>query len=417
MKRVLIIDENYTNYINQFIERNNLCNLNYEECLDLLRSDYFACNGGFIKPLYELGYDVMEVYYNFDILQEKWKKQYDYNKNIKPYKPAFEILYLQIFEFKPDILYITNPHVFDGRFIRHLKETFSFIKVYACYFGVPFSTDLALEYDICFTALPKFNKLLEDIKPSCVMPMGFNPEILERLSPTNHQVELIFAGSIARSNDLHSERLNYLEALSEVTPMSLFSGAVHLRLRNDLLENLKKITAAIIINFFRSLRFKDESLLKLPLIGKATRWKSHRFRLFPKKLKSKIKPPLFGLEMYQKFSENKVVFNIHINSAGDEAGNMRLFEATGVGACLLTDHKSNITDYFEPGKEIITYNSVEDCKEKIKWLLANPDDCKKIARAGQIRTLKDHTYAQRAVIMHEAFKNFFLNSTKDKRIS
>jgi hypothetical protein len=412
MSKVLIIDENYPNYLNQFKERNNLRNLNYEECLDLLRKNYFACNGGFIKPLNQLGYVVMEIYYNFDILQEKWKNQYGHNKNIKPYKPAFEILYLQIFDFKPDILYVTNPHIFDTNFIRHVKETFPFIKVYACYFGVPFKEYLASDFDICFTAIPQFYKLVKDIKPSYIMPMAFNPEILEHLTSSNNPFELIFAGSIVRSNDMHSERLNYLDALSQITPISLFSEAFNLSLKKDLLENFKKKTASIIIIFLRFLKLKDESLSKLPLIGRASRWKSHYFRLFPNKLKSKINPPLFGLEMYQKFSENKIVFNIHIDSTGDEAGNMRLFEATGVGACLLTDYKSNIKDYFEPGKEIITYNSVEDCKEKIKWLLANPEECKKIARAGQIRTLKGHTYAQRALIMHEAFKNFFINVEK-----
>ena len=48
---------------------------------------------------------------------------------------------------------------------------------------------------------------------------------------------------------------------------------------------------------------------------------------------------------------------------------MRLFEATGAGACLITDRKVNLPAMFEPDVEVVTYSSVEECSEKVRYLL------------------------------------------------
>ena len=70
---------------------------------------------------------------------------------------------------------------------------------------------------------------------------------------------------------------------------------------------------------------------------------------------------------------------------------MRLFEATGVGCCLLTDHKSDICSIFEPDVEIVTYSSAEEAISKAKYLIADPKSTQKIALAGQKRTLSGYT--------------------------
>jgi spore maturation protein CgeB len=105
--------------------------------------------------------------------------------------------------------------------------------------------------------------------------------------------------------------------------------------------------------------------------------------------------------MFKALSRAKIGFNIHIDAAGSDAGNMRLFETTGVGACLVTDWKENLKELFEPGKEVVTYRSAAECIEKIKWLLDNPLERENIARAGQNRTLHDHTYERRAAELDE----------------
>ena len=77
------------------------------------------------------------------------------------------------------------------------------------------------------------------------------------------------------------------------------------------------------------------------------------------------------------------------------ANNMRLYEATGVGTCLVTESRDNLTELFEPGKEVVTYEDECDCIEKVKYYLDHEQQRAAIARAGRQRTLREHTYAVR----------------------
>jgi spore maturation protein CgeB len=103
----------------------------------------------------------------------------------------------------------------------------------------------------------------------------------------------------------------------------------------------------------------------------------------------------WGKEMYQTLSDAKIVFNRHIDVADDYANNMRLYEATGVGTLLITDHKRNMTSMFTPGLEVLTYRHAEECVELVEYYLEHTEEREAIALAGQERTLKEHTYLHR----------------------
>jgi spore maturation protein CgeB len=75
---------------------------------------------------------------------------------------------------------------------------------------------------------------------------------------------------------------------------------------------------------------------------------------------------------------------------------MRLFEATGVGACLLTDAADNLHELFEPGREVATFRDAAECRARIRELLADEPVREAIARAGQARCLAQHTFRHRA---------------------
>ncbi len=65
------------------------------------------------------------------------------------------------------------------------------------------------------------------------------------------------------------------------------------------------------------------------------------------------------------------------------------------GALLITDFKENLADFFVLGKEIITYHSHEECVELVRYYHTHPDEAERIARAGQERSLRDHSYRLR----------------------
>lgn len=111
---------------------------------------------------------------------------------------------------------------------------------------------------------------------------------------------------------------------------------------------------------------------------------------------SRTHPPVFGLAMYQTLYNSQITLNNPIDIVAQYASNMRLFEATGVGTCLLTDAQSNLQEIFEPDQEVVTYSNATEAVEKVNYLLENPEQRDKIAKAGQKRTLRDHTFAHRA---------------------
>lgn len=117
-----------------------------------------------------------------------------------------------------------------------------------------------------------------------------------------------------------------------------------------------------------------------------------------------------GLNMFDVVRRYKMLLNYHISPVC--AANLRMFEVTGMGTCLLTDWKNNLAELFEPDKEIVTFKNVEEAREKIEFLRKNPDVINSISLAGQKRTLKDHTYAKRAQDLHNIFSDYLKNHYK-----
>jgi spore maturation protein CgeB len=100
--------------------------------------------------------------------------------------------------------------------------------------------------------------------------------------------------------------------------------------------------------------------------------------------------------MYQRLQRAEVALNFHIDVAGGSANNLRLYETTGVGTLLITDWKTDLNELFEPGREVLTYRTVEECLDLILSCLRSAAERQRIAAAGQRRTMAQHTYATRA---------------------
>jgi spore maturation protein CgeB len=103
----------------------------------------------------------------------------------------------------------------------------------------------------------------------------------------------------------------------------------------------------------------------------------------------------WGLDMYEVLARSAIVLNRHIDVAEGHANNMRLYEATGMGAALLTDDGSNLADLFEPSHEVAVYQDADDLIARIDELLANDEKRSAIAAAGRQRTMSEHTWAKR----------------------
>lgn len=106
--------------------------------------------------------------------------------------------------------------------------------------------------------------------------------------------------------------------------------------------------------------------------------------------------PAWGQGMFELLGRSKLVVNRHGSIAGDYAVNMRMYEATGSGAGLITERKSNLAELFVPDVEVAPYDSIEDAAAIAAALLADPARLDAMAAAGHARTMGSHTYGHRA---------------------
>ena len=103
----------------------------------------------------------------------------------------------------------------------------------------------------------------------------------------------------------------------------------------------------------------------------------------------------WGLDMYAALASARVAVNRHIDAAEGHANNMRLYEASAMGAALVTDSGVGLEDILEPGRETLAYSGTDDLIAKIEQLLEDDGERRRIAAAGQRRTLDEHSFARR----------------------
>jgi hypothetical protein len=143
----------------------------------------------------------------------------------------------------------------------------------------------------------------------------------------------------------------------------------------------------------------------LRAVGRSEEWLQPPPASVNPKLVPYMEDGIYGLHMYETVRDAGITLNIHADSSDRYASNMRLFEVTGVGGCLLTDWKPNLGEMFSLDKEVVAYRSAAEAVEKARWLLGHPEARAAIANAGQARTLREHTFGHRAGRFHEIVKN------------
>ncbi|XKH39308.1 glycosyltransferase [Azospirillum doebereinerae] len=132
--------------------------------------------------------------------------------------------------------------------------------------------------------------------------------------------------------------------------------------------------------------------------------------ILPSPLRDGCRPPVYGNAMLQGLRSARIAFDARgeitlgqpglagtIDLAGRQTANMRIFEATGCGAMLLTEPFDNLPEFFRAGYEVETYGSEEELIDKITYYTNHPEERDAIASRGQERCLKDHSLEQRAI--------------------
>jgi len=325
--------------------------------------------------LENFGLNVIDVIVSSEEFQKKWEETFFpkadnfLSKILKDIKPSskigffskenfYSILAKQIAYYKPDVVLVIPFEIVNHYFFSKLKKIFNF-KLVGFSEATPFiSRNYISSYDFVFSPfMPRVFKLRAFGVKAEYLPLAFEPIVLEKLKEETQIFgadkkiyDIVFVGSL---HQVHRSRIPFLKKISDV-----FKSNFHI-------------------------------------------WTQSHYSL-PSELRENFRGAVFNIDYYYVLSRSKIVLNHH-GSILPWAHNLRLFETTGVGSFLLTDNLPGIDELFEVGKEVETYNNADDCIDKIKYYLSHDEEREEIAKEGQKRVLREHTYEKRIEKLVEYF--------------
>jgi spore maturation protein CgeB len=355
--KILFLDTYYPKFIKNFEKNNqNISGLTYKKYKEILLSSFFGTSDFYSYNLKKLGYQADDIILNDEALQRRWAKEnnievgdsglisklqtipYMYRLLGKP-KWVQEIALSQIKKYHPEVVYMQDLSILDPQTLKEVKK---YCKLLVGQIASPVPPKEYLKcFDLIITSFPhfldKFSKL--GIK-SEYQGLAFEPRVLEKIKKQKRIYDVSFVGSFT---PYHAEGTKIIEEVARRVPVHVWGQGI---------EYLSPF-----------------SPIRKNYHGEA-----------------------WGLDMYRVFAQSKIVINRHISVAGSYANNMRLYEATGMGAMLITDEKRNMNEIFKINNEAVTYKSADDLVKKIRFYLKNDREREKVANAGQKRTLKDYNY-------------------------
>jgi len=397
MYRFVKITSFYRGFLEQYYRAYpDIASRPYAEQYRHLMDQAFGWADFYAAHLKAIGVDAHEIVTNATSLQKSWALEQGL-----PYKGEETILD-QLRTIRPDVILFQDSISFDRSFIDAIRVSVPTVKRiigFCCTIYTEAHVRTFRSFDSLIVCSPAFsNEFKRRGFNVHELHHAFESSLLPRLESNNRYspVNLIFTGSIMPGSNVHELRTTVLtDLLRSNSSMSLYAQIPDLS--SLLLSQAGYMSASILKRVgLRKLVSAIPKLRKAAALDRLPR-RSGDLRL----IRKHARPPLYGLEMFKALSRSRITFNIHGEGAGDYAANVRLFEATGVGSCLITDWKKNLSELFEPDSEVVDYRSSDECLEKVKWLMNHPDECRAIAQRGQRRTLKDHNYALRAGTLHE----------------
>ena len=120
-------------------------------------------------------------------------------------------------------------------------------------------------------------------------------------------------------------------------------------------------------------------------------WSVHEV---PPSLREYARGPALGEEMLRITRAATITVNPH----GDFmrwGGNMRLFEACGVGTFQIVDDRPGVREWFTAGEHLVTYRDPEHLRELVAYYLEHDEEREQIAAAGCRHVHAHHTYEHR----------------------
>lgn len=325
-----------------------LARLPYELQRERLLATRFGVSDAYSHNLSRLGCDASDIIVNADPLQRQWTIEQSVSVSGNIHDQRRQILRAQVEAAKPDVVYVFEWSPLGDAFLAEIKPLTRLL-VAQIASPLPESRTFAA-YDLMVSSWPPIvEHFHRERSKAAYLRLAFDERVLEHIGDQPPRLDVTFVGGFAPS---HTDRVAWLEQLLAALPVEVFGYGV---------DNTPQTSS----------------------------------------IRSRHRGEVWGRSMYETLARSRITLNRHarIDVRGRVdirfANNMRLYEATGVGACLVTEGRENLRELFEPGREVVAYSDPQDCIEKVRYYLAHEDEREAIALAGKERTLREHTYAQR----------------------
>jgi len=408
--RFLRVTTNYGEYLKLFYDAQpGLAGRPYAVQHNALMADCYGWADFWATALQGLGYETSEIVANAEPLQKAWATENSLRVTNDNW--ILPIVFAQLQAFRPDVLFVTEwSQQFGPDFVRECRARCPSIRLVIGWCGEAHPpAKFFSEHDLVLSCAPDTVTHLEDAGvPAAHMNHCFNVRILEQLRQVGGNDKTYptagFIGQVLYGEQYHNRRAQLLSNVADQIAVSLHGtisdvpvltrGRSAKRRMADLYYGAMGQLDRLGMHHFITVLPKYETYGRLKeRMGWQTIFRS---------LKDRMHPPVFGLAMYHQLAGFKVCLNAHGPSS--YASNGRLYEATGVGTCLVTDWKPNLHELFELDTEVVAYRSTEECVEKVQYLLDHEEERQKIATQGQQRTLRDHTFVQRVAQLDEIIR-------------
>jgi ubiquinone/menaquinone biosynthesis C-methylase UbiE/predicted O-methyltransferase YrrM/glycosyltransferase involved in cell wall biosynthesis len=355
----------YPTYLEDFYRRHpELSAARFDDQIGALVRDGFSGIHLFAPYMAEMGYRPHFIVANNTRAQRRWLAEEGVNEREGAHEDMHGIVRRQIDRIRPTVLYLSDPVTFDGRFIRSLSWKPPLIIGWRAA-DIPSDTDWS-GFDLMLSSLERLRQAALELGAASAEPFfpGYPSWVNETLSAAEPAYDVVFSGSWTLDQHVRRNRLLMEVARASRCPGREFSFGLYLN---------------------------------------APPW------ALPPDIRPFNLGGRFGIEMHNALRSGRIVIDArgrieHRNSntgaaadlAGSETANMRIFEATGCGTFLLTEHHENLSAYFTPGVEIETFRDSAELIDKILYYLKHPERRKAIARRGQERCLTMYSMKQRA---------------------
>jgi spore maturation protein CgeB len=295
-----------------------------------------------IKPLQEAWFRENGLEFPGSRLGVRWRRGFVPWPTRIDYRWIGESLLARVRHLQPDVVHIQAMDSLEPWAIAALRaETRLVVGQVAT--ELP-STRTYRDYDFIVSSIPDLvDRFRRDGADAEWLPLAFGLSARDEIGELNRDIPVSFVGSFTTR---YADRLEIVEAVARAAPLRTWTGDV----------------AAIPMD---------------------------------SPIRSTIEGSAWGRVMYEVLARSLVTVNTHGRIAGEDANNLRLYEATGMGALLVTDARRNMSQLFDVGSEAVTYTDAEDCARIVRYYLDHPAETASIAAAGQRRTLRDHTWARR----------------------